>query len=70
MALIVTLIVLLAVVAGLVAFDIYLAVTGGYPATISYQALQAAREEPIIAVVLGLVLGILIGHIFWPQRAG
>jgi hypothetical protein len=67
MALVISLIVLLLALVGLVVFDIYLAVSGGYSATISYQTLQAARDEPIIPLVVGLVLGILLGHIFWPQ---
>jgi hypothetical protein len=67
MALVVTLLVTLLAVITLVVFDVYLAVKGGYFATISYQVLAAAREEPIIPLVLGLVLGILMGHIFWPQ---
>jgi hypothetical protein len=50
-----------------VVYDIHLATTWGYHATISFQVLQAAREEPIIPLVVGLTLGILLGHIFWPQ---
>jgi hypothetical protein len=67
MALVVTLITLLTAVLGLVAYDVYLAVRWGYEATISYQLLQASRAEPIIPLALGLVLGILLGHLFWPQ---
>ena len=67
MALVVTLITLLTAVLGLVAYDVYLAVRWGSEATISYQLLQASRAEPIIPLALGLVLGILLGHLFWPQ---
>ena len=67
MTLIVTLIVLLVAFLGLVIFDIYLAASAGYCATISYQTLAAAKQEPIIPLIVGLVLGMLLGHIFWPQ---
>jgi hypothetical protein len=66
--LIVTLLVLLAALVLLIGYDIYLHAVGGYPATISYRALQAARREPIIPLVVGLALGILLGHLYWPQK--
>ncbi len=68
MALVVTLVTVLAALLGLVGYDIYLALRGGYPATISYQILQVSRAEPIIPLLVGLILGILLGHLFWPQK--
>jgi hypothetical protein len=64
----VTLLIILGAFLILAAYDIYLHTTGGYRATISYRALQAARSEPIIPLVVGLALGILLGHLYWPQN--
>ncbi len=41
--------------------------TRGYEATISYLALTSARKRPIIAALVALVLGVLLGHLWWPQ---
>lgn len=36
---------------------------GGWPATISYLCLTRAQRYPI----LSFAVGVLIGHLFWPQ---
>jgi uncharacterized membrane protein len=41
--------------------DIYMALHG--KELISHVMLEAARKHPII----GVLVGILIGHLFWPQ---
>ena len=64
----VTLLVILGALLILVVYDLHLYATGGYQATISYRALQAARREPIIPLLVGLALGILLGHLYWPQN--
>ena len=66
MPLIITLLVILIGFTGLIVYDVYLAAQGGYENTISYRCLQAARREPL----LPLVVGLLLGHLFWPQIEG
>jgi hypothetical protein len=51
-------------VALLTVYDVW-ALTKGYEFTVSSTLLQAARDWPIIP----LVVGILIGHLFFPNRA-
>jgi hypothetical protein len=70
MPLVVTLLVILIGFTGLIVYDVYLAAQGGYENTISYLCLQAARREPLLPLVVGLVLGLLLGHLFWPQFEG
>jgi hypothetical protein len=64
----VTLAVLLAGGAFLIAYDVWLVTTYGVEQTISWRTYTAARSEPIIPLILGLIAGILFGHLFWPQR--
>lgn len=45
-------------------YDVAAVLIGGVDATISRVIVHAASEYPIIAVAAG----ILIGHLFWPQR--
>lgn len=54
---------LLAIVVILIGLDIFAAVRWGYQGTISYDVLTASKSHPIIA----LIVGIVIGHLFWPQ---
>ncbi len=70
MPLVVTLLVILIGFTGLIVYDVYLAAQGGYENTISYRCLQVARREPLLPLVVGLVLGLLLGHLFWPQIEG
>lgn len=58
-----TLAVVLACCAALAAWDLYAYGRGGWPATVSYLVLTRARRHPILAVAVG----VLIGHLFWPQ---
>jgi len=46
------------------AVDFYLYSIYGPEATVSGRILNTARENPIIT----LGLGMLLGHLFWPQR--
>jgi hypothetical protein len=55
-----TLVLLLAVIA-LAAWDVYVFLRFGPQATISHVVASACEAEPIIA----LVLGIILGHILW-----
>lgn len=51
----------LAVLLLVVVVDVYMGMHG--KELISHVMLQAARKHPILAVLVG----ILIGHLFWPQ---
>jgi hypothetical protein len=64
----VTLLVVLGCAGVLAAYDVYLNAQGGLANTISHRALQAARQYPVIPLVLGLAVGLLLGHLFWPQH--
>lgn len=46
-----------------IVYDVLAAVLGGYEATISKLTLDGARERPVIA----LALGVLLGHLLWPR---
>ncbi len=67
-ALLVPLFTLLTSAVVLIVWDVWLYSRGGAGATISWQTYLAARTEPIIPLAIGLVLGILFGHLFWPNR--
>lgn len=58
-----TAIVLVATAVVLVSYDVAAEVKGGNAATISQVLYHFAQSEPILAVALG----ILVGHLFWPQ---
>jgi hypothetical protein len=51
----------------LIVYDVFLAITAGPGATISWQTLQASRQHPIIPLLVGFVVGLLFGHLFWSQ---
>ena len=48
----------------LVLWDIYAQCRWGYEGTISRDILQASYAHPIIPLAAGL----LLGHLFWPQK--
>ena len=54
-------------VVALVLMDFWLLTTGGTEHTFSAVLLAAAQRRPIVAAVVGLVMGVLLGHLFWPQ---
>ncbi len=59
----VTLVYVLTVVVVSIVFDAVMYWRGGWEATISYLVLTRSRRYQVIA----LAVGILIGHLFWPQ---
>jgi len=61
---IITIIILISVVAGLIAWDIVVAANDTPGDTISEIVLKAARAVPALAFAIGVVCG----HLFWPQR--
>lgn len=66
--LLVSLFVVLAAAVVLIAYDVWLCWNGGAKATISWHTYLAACSEPIIPFAIGLILGVLAGHLFWPNR--
>lgn len=58
--------VLLAAVFAIIIYDIVALIKKGYQGTISYQVYVAACRYPIVP----FLLGILFGHLFWPNQAG
>jgi hypothetical protein len=52
----------------LTVYDVWAALSHGYEATMSYVILHASLRYPIIPFLAGLVIGILAGHLFAPQR--
>jgi hypothetical protein len=65
---IVTLVSVLSLGVWLIAYDCFLYVRHGVQGTISPQVYQAAVREPVMPLLVGLVLGLVLGHLFWPQR--
>jgi hypothetical protein len=61
-----TIAILAAVALSLAIYDVIAVWRGGNGATISEVLLAAGRSYPILV----LALGILLGHLFWPQRIG
>ena len=55
--------VILAIVVAAFALDAVLYYVWGYHATISYVALTRAERYPILA----FLVGVLVGHLYWPQ---
>lgn len=47
----------------LIAYDVVAEIKGGNASTISQVLYNAALAEPVIP----LAIGILMGHLFWPQ---
>ncbi len=50
----------------LIAWDVYAYLAAGSEATISRVTLGFARQHP----VLPFAVGVLMGHLFWPQKVG
>lgn len=49
-------------------YDLIAYLLGGNEATISKVALDASQENNLVTVVVCLLVGVLIGHLFVPQR--
>ena len=59
-----TVLFIIALAVTIATYDIVALWRGGAEATISQIVYDAARNEPIAA----FVFGVLMGHLFWPQR--
>lgn len=47
--------------------DVLLWIEGGVEATYSRLLLAAARQWPVLPFLAGFALGVLVGHLTWPQ---
>ena len=66
--LLITLCLLLICATLIIGYDIWLDWRGGAKATISWHTFMASQADPIIPLAIGLILGILLGHLFWPNH--
>jgi len=62
----VTVALLISTVVLLAGWDLYVALNDTPNDTISYIVLAFAQRHPIVALCVGIVLG----HVFWPNRTG
>jgi hypothetical protein len=47
--------------------DLFWLLRYGYQETISYQTLELSRSHPIVPFLVGFGVGLLAGHLFFPQ---
>lgn len=62
-----TLIFIAFTVVSIAVYDTIVAVNKEKGDTISEVTLAWAQQNPIAGVMLGIALGVVIGHLFWPQ---
>lgn len=58
-----TIIFIIAAIAVIIGYDVWMLAARGYKSTISFTMLTAAQTWPIIPFAIGIVFG----HLFWPQ---
>lgn len=65
-----TVVVVLGTIAAIGTYDVWVwkKSRGPNDATISKLLLNAAKKYPIVAVAFGIAIGVLLGHLFWPQH--
>lgn len=63
-----TLIFIAATIVSIAVYDTLVAVNRVDGDTISEITLAWAMRHPIAVMCLGMALGIVLGHLFWPQR--
>lgn len=51
----------------IIGYDIYLAATKGWNATLSWWIYYNSLQYPIIPAMFGFFIGLLFGHFFWDQ---
>ena len=64
----VSLVSVLILIVWLIAYDCWAFARHGTQGTISWQVYQASQHKPVVPLLVGLVLGLVLGHLFWPQR--
>lgn len=62
-----TVVAMFACAALLIGWDVVVATNAVRGDTISEVTLAFARRYPVASVGVGLALGIVLGHLFWPQ---
>lgn len=63
-------VVLLAFILGIVCFavaDVVAALNDRQGDTLSEMTLKAAKGSLMVPLAVGLVVGVILGHLFWPQ---
>ena len=58
----------LAVIALLI-YDVYAIMVGGTEASISSLIITSSYEMPFMVFLIGFLLGVLVGHLFWRMRS-
>jgi len=66
--LVVALAVIVTAVVGLGLYDLSLAMTYGHTQTISYRLTELSRGFLLIPLIVGLTLGLFLGHVYWSQK--
>lgn len=61
-----TLLFIIAALVVIFGFDLFTLFHDGYESTISWVTYTLAQKQPIVPFLLGIVFG----HLFWPNRAG
>jgi hypothetical protein len=51
-----------------IAYDVYAILVGGTEASISSLIISSAYKMPFMVYCLGLINGILVGHLFWRMK--
>jgi hypothetical protein len=52
----------------ILAFDVYAIQVGGTEASISSLLIVSAYKMPFMVYMIGLINGILVGHLFWRMK--
>lgn len=55
----------LVIIAAIIGFDVWTLLARGYETTISWNLYMLAQKQPIVSFSIGVVSG----HLFWPNRA-
>jgi hypothetical protein len=63
-----TALVIIAVIVGLIVYDLVAYARGGNPATISRMFLSIGEKSLAFVIAVVFALGVLVGHLFLPQH--
>jgi hypothetical protein len=53
----------------ILAYDVYAIMVGGTEASISSLIIKSSYKMPFMTYMIGLLNGILVGHLFWRMRS-
>lgn len=65
----VTFFVIPALIVLILIYDVWAIIEGGAEASISALLIKSAYEMPFMTYMIGLINGILIGHLFWRMKS-